>query len=402
MGSSSTRKKVAVLIESSRAYGRGLLVGVSKFAQMTDAWSTWQAAERTLDDDLPDWFHFDRFDGVIIRSEHKGMLDRIVDSGIPTVDLRAAHRSGAFVVETDDSQVAKLAVDHLASRGHRNFSFCGYADANYSKRRLGFFCQSVQSLKGSHLADPFESKIDANGQTISQIEAATTVVEDDLVDWLEGLPKPIGIMACNDARGVQLLKACRQLGIEVPDDVAVVGVDNDEVLCNLAIPPLSSVENNTPMIGFYAAELLHRLMKKEYDAGERIHLVDPTRVIRRRSTDSSMIGDKAVSRAITFIRENACNGIDVSDVVDAVPLSRASIERRFSKFLGRSINTEIRRTRLKKVRELLLETDMKLLVIARVTGFVNPEYLSTLFKKEYGVSPSQYRRDNRQFDPGDF
>lgn len=387
-----TRKRVALLIESSRAYGRGLLVGVAKFAQMSSAWITTQHPERLLDHGIPKWFYEKSFDGVIIRTGRKDILDEITSLGIPVVDLRAAHPSSAYVVETDDRQVSRLAVDHLIAKGHSRFGFCGYAFANYSSRRLNYFKEYLQA-KGF---EPFvyEARLASASRTIARIEAAAVQVEQPLVQWLSELPKPIGLMACNDIRGNQVLEACMQQGIAVPDEVAVVGVDNDEVICNLASPPLSSIQNNTEMIGCYAAELLNRLMEG-ITGNESLSLVSPKGVVARRSSDSAIVADKGVARALAYIRENACAGIDVSDVVNELPFSRATLERRFRKVMHRSIHDEIKRVKIVKVKKLLLETDMKLRSIARLAGFEHAEYLSTLFKREFGITPGQFRKENR-------
>lgn len=380
------------MIESSRAYGRGLLVGVAKFAQMSDAWITTQHPERLLDHGIPSWFYEKSFDGVIIRTGRKDILDEITNLGIPVVDLRAAHESNAHVVETDDRQVAKLVAEHLIGKGHSRFGFCGYAFANYSRRRLKFFKEYLHS-KGFQSID-YEARLISASRTISRIEAAAVQVEQPLVDWLGELPKPIGVMACNDVRGNQVLEACMQQGIAVPDEVAVVGVDNDEVICNLASPPLSSVQNNTEMIGCHAAETLNRLMDGNPDT-EKLFLVAPNRVVARRSSDSTIVSDKGVASALAYIRENACAGIDVSDVVNELPFSRATLERRFRKVMHRSIHDEIKRVRIVKVKKLLLETDMKLRSIAKLAGFEHAEYMSTLFKREFGITPGQFRKENR-------
>ena len=283
---------------------------------MSNAWTTTHHPERLLDEGFPSWFDVTKFDGVIIRTDRKEILEKVVSTDIPTVDLRAAHNSSACVVETDDRQVARLAAEHLINRGHRRFGFCGYANANFSRRRLKYLGDYLQTL--GKTVDVYEARLISNKRTITRIEAAAVEVEEELIEWVSKLSKPIGIMACNDIRGNQLLHACQRVNIRVPDDVAVVGVDNDEVVCNLANPPLSSVENNTQLIGCCAAEILHRLMDNGGEI-DRVHLVSPTKVVDRQSTDSSLISDKDVAKAIAFIRENACRGINVSDVVQAVP-----------------------------------------------------------------------------------
>jgi len=193
---------------------------------------------------------------------------------------------------------------------------------------------------------------------------------------------------------VQVLDACRRLGVPVPDEVAVVAVDNDELLCELAHPPLSSVIPNTRRTGYEAAALLDRLMNGGRARGET-HLIPPLGVATRQSTDVLAIEDPHVSRAVRYIREHACDGINVRDVLRAVPQSRRLLEARFKKLLGRTPHEEILRVQLRRVKQLLTETDLPLETIAERTGFAHPEYLSVVFRREVGQPPSRYRAQGR-------
>ena len=213
--------------------------------------------------------------------------------------------------------------------------------------------------------------------------------------WIATLPKPVGIMACYDSRGQQVLDACRSAGLAVPDEVAVIGVDNDELLCELASPPLSSVVPNAHRAGYVAAARLDRLM-----AGKKVtpmaELIPPLGVANRHSTDAFALDDRAIVRAVRMIREHACEGINVSDVLKTVPLSRRVLEQRFQKLLGRTPREEILQVRLARVKQLLGETELALYQIAERTGFEHVEYLSVVFKRETGVTPSAWRADARR------
>jgi LacI family transcriptional regulator len=198
-------------------------------------------------------------------------------------------------------------------------------------------------------------------------------------------------MACNDIRGQQVLTACRAIGVAVPDEVAVLGVDNDEVLCDLADPPLSSIIPDTHRIGYEAASRLERMMNGE-PSREPTTVIPPLGVVTRRSTDVLAVDDRALSSAARFIREHACERITVTDVLAGIPLSRSVFERRFLKVFGRTPKAEILRTQLDRVMQLLAETDLPLKQVASRTGFEYPEYMSTAFKKRTGLTPGQYRR----------
>jgi LacI family transcriptional regulator len=190
------------------------------------------------------------------------------------------------------------------------------------------------------------------------------------------------------------LDACRRLGVGVPDEVAVLGVDNDEVLCELAAPPLSSIIPNTHRTGYEAAALLEQMMAGRKMAGET-HLIPPSGLATRQSTDALAIEDTNVAQAVRFIREHACQGIRVQDVIRAVPQARRLLESRFRKLLGRTPHEEIIRVQLNRVKQLLVETDLSLSEIATRTGFAHVEYLSVVFKNKAGTPPSQYRAKNR-------
>ena len=214
-----------------------------------------------------------------------------------------------------------------------------------------------------------------------------------ILRWVNELPKPVGIFACYDNRGQQVLEACRAAGKCVPDDVAVVGVDNDPVRCGLSDPPLSSVIPDTRRVGYQAAELLDAMM-----SGRRVkptpYLIAPLGVVTRKSTDALAIDDADVSAAARFIRDHACEPIGVKHVLRTVPISRRALERRFLGALGRTPHQEILRCRIDKARLLLSTTDLPIKAIAQRVGVGNAEYLSVIFKRIVGSTPASFRRQH--------
>jgi LacI family transcriptional regulator len=221
--------------------------------------------------------------------------------------------------------------------------------------------------------------------------------EDDLERtgrWLGSLRRPVGVLACNDLRGLHVLEACEHRGLRVPDEVAVVGVDDDALLCELSDPPLSSVISNPERIGYEAAALLDRLMAGEGAPFEEM-LVPPLGVTTRLSTDVLAIDDERVVAAVRYIRANACHGISVGDVIDHVAMSRTTLDRRFLRYLGRSPQAEIRAAQLGRARELLAETDHPIHRIAELVGFKHTEYFHYAFRREYGRTPGRFRREAR-------
>lgn len=378
------RRQVALLIETSNAYGRGLLQGVVHYIREHQPWSFY-LMEQGRGDDPPPWLENWKGDGIIARIETPRIARAVVKAGVPAIDVSAARLVPALPwVETDDEQIARLAFEHFVERGFRHFAFCGDARFNWSVWREHHFRAHVAAAKHTvHCYRPANADADLGAQM------------GELRRWLIELPKPVGVMACYDIRGQQVLDACRSAGLAVPDEVAVIGVDNDALLCELAAPPLTSVIPNTHRTGYEAAALLDRLM-----AGRRVpataHLIAPHGIALRQSTDVLAVDDRNVARAVQFIREHACAGINVSDVLRAVPLSRRVLEQRFQRLLGHTPREEILHVRLNRVKQLLSETDLPLYLIAERTGFDHVEYLSVVFKREEGRTPSAFRQGLRR------
>jgi LacI family transcriptional regulator len=375
------RRKVALLIETSNAYARGLVQGVVHYVREHRPWS-FQMMEQGRGDDPPPWLADWDGDGIIARIETPRIARAVVKSGLPAVDLSAARLVASLPwVETNDAEIARLAAEHFLERGFKHFGYCGDARFNWSVWREGYFSEQLRKAgHDCHLfrSDPALTDLEAHGRT--------------LVEWLHTLPKPVGIMACYDRRGQQVLDACRNAALAVPDEVAVVGVDNDELLCELAAPPLSSVIPNTHRTGYEAAALLDRMMMGKKVAAKP-HLISPLGVAARQSTDVLAIDDRQVAGAVRFIREHACEGINVADLMRVVSLSRRVLEQRFQRLLGRTPHEEILHVRLNRVQRLLAETDLPLYLIAERTGFEHVEYLSVVFKRELAKTPRQFRTE---------
>ena len=212
-----------------------------------------------------------------------------------------------------------------------------------------------------------------------------------IASWLDSVPKPIAVMACNDNRARHVIEACKIIGLNVPEQVAVIGANNDETICELSDPPLSSVALNTEKAGYEAAELLDRLMAGEKMAEQQI-VVEPTHVVSRQSTDILAIKDTEVNKAISFIRQNFKKPIQVADVVEATILSRRMLQKRFRTELRHTIVQEIRQARVKEIVRLLMETNKPILQITKEMGYINYEHISRYFRQVTGMSLLAYRK----------
>ncbi len=382
------RRKIALLIEWSRAYGRGVLAGIADYVKAHETWKIYQT-ERRLCDGPPGWLKNWQGDGIIARIENQEVLDVVRELEVPVVDL-FEHRStdGIPGVITDNRAIAHLAAEHLIKRGLKHFAYCGLPGVYSSEARGECFVDYLN--RAGHEVSVYDNPRQSGSSFISTSEDYELKCEETVASWVGSLPKPVGLMACNDLRAHQVLMACSDQNIAVPEELAVIGVDNDELICELCHPPLTSIEQNGRGVGYRAAGLLDRLLDGEAPPDEPI-LVEPLAVVPRQSTDIVAVGDPDVAAAVHYIRSHACDGIQVSDVVAHVEMSRSTLERRFNRLVGRSPKAEILRVRLDRVKHLLSMTDYPLSRIAQLTGFDYMESMCECFKRLTGQTPGQYR-----------
>ena len=379
---------VALLIETSRGYGRSLLQGVIRYQREHRPWSIY-FQPHAFGAPPPSWLKNWHGDGILARIDERTMARAIRRTGLPAVDLRfSVPKLGLPGVGIDNRAVVRLAFEHLANSGFKLFGFCGLPPRRnaWMDLRRDLFQQLVQ--KADHTCHVFETA--TRGATSSWEDE-----QEQIAAWILRLPKPIGIMASNDDRGQQVLDACRRVNVLVPDDVAVIGVDNDEILCNLSSPPLSSVDINTEQVGYEAAALLERMMAGR-PGPEKPLLLAPHGVVSRESTNVLATEDRELAAAIRHIRVHACEGLRLKDSAQWANLSRRELERRMRKLLGRSPKAEITRVQLERAKRLLTETDLPAAVIAEKCGFSEPKYFNQVFHTKVGLPPGAYRRSAKR------
>jgi LacI family transcriptional regulator len=359
------------------------LRGIRRYLAEHGPWSVFMEL-RALDSAAPLWLDKWRGDGILIRTSTRALADTVRRAKVPVVELRSSRLNpGVPWVGIDNHAMGKIVADHLMQRGFRHFGVYEIGTEIYFEQRRSNFIDTVAAA--GYTCSTYSPK------GAPEKPAVWEKHQEDLARWVTDLPKPVGIMACTDQLGFFLLEACARAGIAVPEEAAVVGVENEESLCTMAMPTLSSVQFNTERVGYEAASVLDSMMRGEQPPSEPL-LIEPLGVVVRGSSDVIAIEDRQIALAMQFIRERACDGISVRDVVNHVPLSRSGLERRMQAALGRSPNEEINRVRIERVRELLVETDLKLGAIALRAGFRGPQYLVASFKKRTGMTPGDYRR----------
>lgn len=381
------RPRVLLIVETSMAFGRGVLEGISRYLVAKPPWSV-HLDMRDLIVTPPAWLRRWDGDGIITRSTTPEMETTLRELQIPTVNLTDMFAGQTLPsVINNHRRIGEMAAEHLIERGFRHFGFCGFSDHHWSSLRLSGFAAAVHDRALSFASLETEwAQARMQGWEMQQPE---------IVEWLMKLPRPVGVMACNDLRGQHVLEACREANVAVPEEVAVIGVDNDRVICDFGGPPLTSVIPAAERIGYEAAAMLDKLMQGQ--SVEKPHLeFDPLGVATRQSTDILAITDAEIVKALRVIRERACSGLSVTELLQEVPIARSVMERRFRSYLGRSPQAEIRNVQLKRACQLLRETELPLVQIAALTGFKHAEYFSVVFKRCLGITPGTYRETNAE------
>jgi LacI family transcriptional regulator len=384
---SSSIRKIALIYDATVAYDLKVMTGVAAYLQEGADYNIFIEENALKDQRLPD-LHSWGGDGIIADFDHPGVAKAVAKSKLPVVGFGSGYGwyvQGSLIPYffSNNKHIATMAADHLLARGLRHFAYCGYSPTpinGWSEEREKAFARRVgeRGYDCDSYHDPYK--------TIHR----WTSVQRTLGKWLESLPKPLGVMAANDNRARHVLEACRTFNLRVPQDVAVIGVDNDELLCRLSSPPLTSIEQGAKRVGYEAAALLARLMcgKK---SRQKSFLIDPMDVVVRQSTDVLAIDEPKVAKAMTFIQEHALEGIKVPDVVEAAAVSRSGLETRFAKTLGYTIRTAIRQVQLERARRLISDTNVPLKQVASDAGFRSVQHMTTLFGKAFGRSPAKYR-----------
>jgi len=382
------------MISPQTMWWRDLLLGVTSYSRMEGEWIFFNhllaffsgrlsfASKVSQRDRAVPLIRQVRPDALIIPDSIPD-FEEVLSLHLPLLVFKAldTDTTGIPVLVTNNTKSGALAAEHLLEHAFTSYAFCGYDEYYWSRDRCRGFCETISEAGYRTSVYPRTKKKWPIWQHDQKL----------LIEWLDSLPKPVGVMTCNDERGLDLTIACKAAGIAVPEQVAIVGMDNDELVCQLSNPPLSSVRRRAKQAGFAAAELLDTMM-----AGKKPHkkqiLIDPDCVIARQSTDIIAVDDPNVSAAIRFIRDNADRNITVKDVVNATSLARTRLYKHFCSALGRSISAEIRRVRISRVKELLRDTDLNASEIAYRLSFSDVGNLMRYFRREVGMTLQEYRR----------
>ena len=378
---------IGIALELHYEYARAIMRGIISYARPARPWIFHMLESR------PEQFAAARLDhlhGVIGTLVFKQITDTLHARHIHAVNISNRHANpGVTRVGTDDHGIGQIAARHFLDRGFSNFAFIDTLNMHLSKEREQGFADELAKKKLSYSSM-------TKWMADHQLDGPVTF--DAISQWLASLPRPLALFAASDSVAWPVLEVCRDLDIPVPESIAVVGVDNDPMVCLLASPTLSSVAVPAERIGYEAATLLDHMLNGEPAPTDPV-LIPSKEIVTRQSSDVLAIPDAELAAAVRYIRHNAGNRIGVRDVVRATQVARRSLERKFRTVLGRSPLEEIRRARLDRVREMLVNTDLPMPTIADRSGFDSAVRLTTVFREETGMTPTGFRRQFRITEP---
>jgi len=372
--------QIAVTISLRTHYGRQMLVGISEYANQHGLWDLRIVNSFLGPQAVPGALEGD---GIIASIDGPELHRELPRPNVPTVNVSWTYELHNIpTVVSDNLEVGRIAAEHLLARGFDNLAYCGDSSYAFSVLRHAGFAEAVDRAgMAIHVHDcphPHDSR---TWQDWCQ----------DICGWLISLPKPLGLMAFTDSHAWRVQQACRLAGLSMPDQVAMLGVNNDELIGSMCSPPLSSVELGIKRVGYSAASLLETVMQNTELPACPV-LIPPAGVVVRDSSGAMAGQDPQMAKALRFIRRNAIGPLRVEDVLDELTISRRSLERRFLRHLGHSPHEEITRARLDHVKRLLLETDMSVTDIAMSSGFGSLKYFYKVFKARTGMTPVGLRR----------
>jgi len=369
-----------------------MLRGILDYVRLYGPWALHLDSGGANDQKMPDLNAW-RGSGIIARIPNPSVAADVVAASLPTVlidpidtYLAPSHPlSRCCRVTCDSAAVARRAADYYLANGFTNFGFVGEPTGmNWSRWRQESF--TARLAQAGYACSVYPSPSPGE-QSEWEIERPR------MCRWLQKLPKPLAVFAANDARGRQVLNACLAADLPVPYEVAVLAVNNDVMICETSLPPLSSVAVDTERAGYAAAELLDQLMRKTLSK-QRCVTFEPQEVVARASTQRLQVNDRLVIRALEFIRINAGLGIRASDVAAHTGVTQRWVEKRFAQKLGRSVMDEIQRVRMDTVRSLVAKSSLSFNAIAKRSGFTSANHLGVLFRKAFGSTMGDFRKQN--------
>ncbi|GGZ32272.1 XylR family transcriptional regulator [Echinicola pacifica] len=382
--------KVILLLDFAEEYSKDLLRGISRYANENGPWTFCRMPlyyrETIGIEGILDWAKDWGADGIIGQLYNDMDLELIRQSGLPVIAQDFKERFDTLPnITADYHHMGKIGAQYFLKKGFKHFAFYGYNNIVWSRER----------------AEGYEDELKNHGFSVNYFEhhmARSTDIwyykSNSLSTWLTALPKPVAIMACDDNQALHLTEVCRQIGVKIPEEIAVLGVDNDVMLCELSDPPLSSIAMDIEKGGYETAALLEYMVRNGSDKYYDI-LVAATQVVTRKSTDIYATNDEYIASTLKYIHQNIDKNLHVEDVVVQVPLSRRSLEKRFHQITGYPIYKYIFNLRIEKFTQKLIETDKTIFEIALDMGLNDSKNIARQFRQVKGCNPLEYRKTHQ-------
>lgn len=370
--------KIGLMLKPSIGYDRGITRGIAKYSKLYGPWSFYSIPGRPRES-LPHWPNWD-LDGIVLTDEYDVTI--VHEKNIPCISmLKRDEIKGVPNIVPNNEEVGLMGANYFLERGFKNFAFCSEKGIKWAKRRYESFRRTIESR---------DFKVHLFYIQVDKIAISARLKQ---IDRIKSLPKPLAVLTANDNCGRQFVDMCRQADISVPEEVSVLGVDNDEFVCGLSNPQLSSIVFGTENAGYEAAKRLDIMIEGKGDHNDNSNIfVQPVKIFQRQSTSLFAVEDPVVAEAINFISRNEKKPIQVSDVSDHTCVSSKILQKKFKQSLGRTVHAEIRRFRANYIAKLLLETNLTVSEIAYSMGYTCDNHMSRFFQKVKGMTITQYRR----------
>ncbi|GHT40641.1 XylR family transcriptional regulator [Planctomycetales bacterium] len=384
------KKRVLAIVETSREFGRKLIEGISQYATEYKNWNLFlydhDAASQNVRR-LDDW----NGDGIIVRIFNENLNQFFHKFPGKKINLAADDKEFPVQVRLNNEKCGQMAAEHFWERGYHHFAYFSVGHTYWSQFRYNCFITALKEYDSSCFLCPQAEQ--ENSTTLPTLWQSG--LDDSVLQWIKSLPKPIGIFCANDHHAFYLTSLCRSYEIGIPEEIAVLGVDNDESLCKAMTPSLSSIDPNAKQIGYRAAEILNAMMN-EMPLPRFPVIVDPLCNVVRQSTDNIAVNDPILNKALRFIRVEVVQNLRVNDVVREVGVSRGTLNNLFQKHLRSTPLKEILRVRMEWAKELLRDTQFPITEISQMIGYQTPEYFSRAFTREVGNTPRDYRTEHQK------
>ena len=381
---------IAMVGSTSNDFGRAVSRGLIRFVHERGDWLLFPVEPWVDETNIQEWLRANHIAGVIVGWSLRDIFLRAKESGLPMVTM--SHRDiapGDTAVVTDSEAIGGMAAEFFLKAGFWHFAYCGYPGVIYSALRETTFRDILQKNGRTLHVLPHAPPLHTDRHGYNPV---TDVETDRLIgEWLRGLPKPVAMLVCNDTRGQQLIRIAQAYGIDVPGEVAVLGVDNDLITCTMCHPPLSSIENDGEAMGYAAALALDGLLRKTGLSGVQIK-IPPRRIVERQSTSLPPMENPVMIQALRIIRDSIRNNLTTKALCTELNCSRTKLDSLFKEHLGRTPAEEINRLRLKHVKELLQGTPLSLKKIAALCGFSSAVSLSRFVRRETSETPHGLRQ----------